>query len=73
METVRPKYFEERNRIVQSPKDEEERKNGVRTIAPYGVCLGWRRWAVLKDETDGRYHMFAAEMTEHCGIGAWAP
>lgn len=28
--------------------------------------------AVLKDETDGRYHMFAAEMTEHCGIGAWA-
>jgi hypothetical protein len=21
---------------------------------------------------DGKYHMWAAEMTEHCGIGAWA-
>lgn len=27
--------------------------------------------AVLKGE-DGKYHMWAAEMTEHCGIGAWA-
>jgi hypothetical protein len=27
--------------------------------------------AVLRDD-DGKYHMWAAEMTEHCGIGAWA-
>ena len=26
--------------------------------------------AVLRG-ADGRYHMWAAEMTEHCGIGAW--
>ena len=26
--------------------------------------------AVLKG-SDGQYHMWAAEMTEHCGIGAW--
>ena len=27
--------------------------------------------AVLKGD-DGRFHMWAAEMTEHCGIGAWS-
>mmetsp|Transcript_5327 Transcript_5327/g.7850 ORF Transcript_5327/g.7850 Transcript_5327/m.7850 type:complete len:494 (+) Transcript_5327:157-1638(+) len=27
--------------------------------------------AVLRSE-DGTYHMWASEMTEHCGIGAWA-
>ena len=27
--------------------------------------------AVLRGD-DGRYHMWASEMTEHCGIGAWA-
>ena len=26
--------------------------------------------AVLKGG-DGQYHMWAAEMTEHCGIGTW--
>ena len=28
--------------------------------------------AVLKGRRDGLWHMFASEMTEHCGIGAWA-
>ena len=28
--------------------------------------------AVLLDETTGTYHMYASEMTAHCGIGAWA-
>ena len=28
--------------------------------------------AVLYDEHDQQWHMWAAEMTEHCGIGAWA-
>lgn len=27
--------------------------------------------AVLRDDS-GKYHMWAAEMTDHCGIGAWA-
>ena len=34
-----PKYFLKKG-MEQSPKDEEERKNGVRTIAPYGVVPG---------------------------------
>ena len=28
--------------------------------------------AVLHDPKGGKFHMWAAEMTEHCGIGAWA-
>ena len=28
--------------------------------------------AVLHDPVGGQWHMWAAEMTEHCGIGAWA-
>jgi hypothetical protein len=38
-ETACSKIFLKKG-MEQSPKDEEERKNGVRTIAPYGVVPG---------------------------------
>ena len=27
--------------------------------------------SVLRDEATGTYHMFASEITQHCGIGSW--
>jgi hypothetical protein len=39
-------------------------KDGGRNASSWGA-------AVLRWRKDGLYHMWASEMTEHCGIGAW--
>mmetsp|Transcript_35300 Transcript_35300/g.59832 ORF Transcript_35300/g.59832 Transcript_35300/m.59832 type:complete len:503 (+) Transcript_35300:16-1524(+) len=48
----------------------DERNSGYRGVDDGKNTSSWGG-AVLKGE-DGLYHMWAAEMTEHCGIGAWA-
>ena len=29
--------------------------------------------SILRDEATGIWHMYSAEMIQHCGIGAWEP
>ena len=45
------------------------RKSGYRGVDGGHNTSSWGG-AVLKGH-DGQYHMWAAEMTEHCGIGTW--
>ncbi|GAB5353066.1 hypothetical protein AAMO2058_000006500 [Amorphochlora amoebiformis] len=47
-----------------------DRQSGYRGVDDGHNTSSWGG-AVLKGP-DGRYHMWASEMTEHCGIGAWA-
>ncbi|GMI10708.1 hypothetical protein TrVE_jg2349 [Triparma verrucosa] len=58
--------------ILPTPKESGYRRMDLNQATKKMANTSSWGGAILPDPKDGTLHMWASEMTEHCGIGAWA-